>query len=211
LKPIAKLASAESSLPVAGDGSSLQPSRLFSSLFRNIDPAKKIFVLEAGPASESTIRFFGQYKSRIHILNLFSETLIRERQGELSENEMKLEFHNLLNLKVGTLIDTCLFWDFLNYLSRPALRAFSAALRPYIHAGTQGHGFTVLNIETPLKNQQYGIHDPETLSVRPGRRSQLGYHPHSHEELNAAFSCFEIGRGWLLPDGRLEILLKAKL
>jgi len=188
-----------------------QSSRLFPSIFQKLDPAKKLTVLEVGPAHEETIRFFGQYKSRIHVVNLFSEELVREQQNELSEKEMKLEFQNLLGFKVGTLIDVCLFWDFLNYLNRPALRAFSASLHPYIHAGTQGHGFTVLNIKTPLKNQQYGIYDPETLCVRPARQKQLQYHPHSHEELNTAFNCFEIGRGWLLPDGRLEILLKAKV
>ena len=58
---------------------------------------------------------------------------------------MKQEFRNILNFKVGTLIDVCLFWDFLNYLNRPALRAFSAALKPYVHAGTRAHGFSVLS------------------------------------------------------------------
>ena len=190
-------------------GATQQSSRLLASLFRKVDPNIKFTVLESGPANPETIRFFGQFKSKIHVASLFSEQLVREQQFELSEKEMKLEFQNVLDLKVGTLIDVCLFWDFLNYLNRPALRAFSSALRPFIHSGTRAHGFTVLNIETPLRNQQYGIENPETLSVRPGKGSQLDYYPHSHEELNSAFNCFEIGRGWLLPDGRLEILLNA--
>ena len=114
-----------------------------------------------------------------------------------------------MDFKVGTLIDVCLFWDFLNYLSRPALRAFSSALAPYIHAGTRAHGFSVLNVETPLRNQQYGIGDLNTLCVRQNKAAQLDYYPHSHDELNESMTCFNIGRGWLLPDGRLEILLKA--
>ena len=132
-------------------------------------------------------------------------------QSELSEAELKYEFQKLMNFKVGTLIDICLFWDFLNYLNSKALRAFSAALKPYIHPGTRGHGFSVLNVETPLSNQRYGITDFQTISVRPSRNAQLDYYPHSHEELNRSLTCFKVGRGWLLPDGRLEILLEPVL
>ena len=209
MNPSAPVASAGSHSHAAMSGATQQSSRLLASLFRKVDPNIKLNVLESGPANPETIRFFGQFKSRIHVASLFSEQLVREQQFELSEKEMKLEFQNILDLKVGTLIDVCLFWDFLNYLNRPALRAFSSALRPFIHSGTRAHGFTVLNVETPLRNQQYGIENPETLSVRPGKGSQLDYYPHSHDELNSAFNCFEIGRGWLLPDGRLEILLNA--
>ena len=188
-----------------------QQSRLFPSLFKQLDISRKLTVLEAGPAVPETIRYLGQFKSRIHIANLYEEPLVREQQNELAETEMKQTFQDLLRFPRGTLIDICLFWDFLNYLNRPALRAFSAALRPYIHAGTRAHGFSVLNVETPLRNQQYGIVQPDTLSIRPGRLAQLDYYPHSHEELSACLCCFNIGRGWLLPDGRLEILLHAQL
>lgn len=203
------MAPAGASLHPVRDGVSYQASRLLPALFKHTDLQKKLNVLDIGPAVPETINFFGQFKSRIHVAGLFSEGLVRKQQEDISEKEMKQEFQTLLDLKVGTLIDICLFWDFLNYLNRPALRAFSSALRPYIHKGTRGHGFSVLNVETPLRNQQYGIGNPETLCIRPGRESQLDYYPHSHEELNQSFNCFEIGRGWLLPDGRLEILLNA--
>lgn len=185
-----------------------QSSRLLPALFGQLSPPR-LRVFEAGPANPETIRFFSQMPSRIHVCDLYSEALIREHQGELSEQELKREFQNILGFKVGTLIDICLFWDVLNYMSRPALRAFSAALQPYVHAGTRAHGFSVLNVKTPLRNQQYGIVDESSISVRPGRSKQLDYYPHSHEELNHCLSCFDVGRGWLLPDGRLEILLEA--
>ncbi len=186
-----------------------QSSRLFPSLFEGIDPIHRLSVFDVGPAIPETIHFLGQFKSRIRIADLYSESLVRTQQNELCEQEMKQEFQKILGFKVGTLIDVCLFWDFLNYLSRPALSAFCAALSPYIHAGTRAHGFSVLNVETPLRNQQYGIVSADKLSIRPSTLVQLDYHPHSHEELNASMSCFDVGRGWLLPDGRLEILLNA--
>lgn len=189
-------------------GFEVQSSRLLPSLFAGLNP-RRLRVFEAGPANPETLAFIGQVRARIHVLDLYSEDLIRTQQVDLSEQEMKRAFQEILGFRVGTLIDVCLFWDVLNYLSRPALRAFSAALKPYVHPGTRAHGFSVLNVETSLRNQQYGILDESTISVRPARKEQLDYYPHSHEELNHCLSCFEVGRGWLLPDGRLEILLES--
>lgn len=201
-------AAAEFSARVSSAGVQVQSSRLLPALFSGLNP-RRLKVFEAGPANPETIRFLGQVKSRIHVLDLYSEPLVRDLQKDLSEQELKQAFQGILGFKVGTLIDVCLFWDMLNYLSRPALRAFSAALKPYIHAGTRAHGFSVLNVETPLRNQQYGLLDESSICIRPGRSAQLDYYPHSHEELNQCLECFEVGRGWLLPDGRLEILLHA--
>jgi hypothetical protein len=197
--------------PVAGRRVVEQHSRLLPSLFELQEAPRQITVLEVGSAIPETIRFLGQFRTRIHVADLYGDPLVTRDQAELSESEMKEAFRDVLNFPVGTLIDICLFWDFLNYLNRTALRAFSAALGPYLHPGTRGHGFSVLSIETPLRNQQYGIVQPDTLSIRPGDRPQLDYFPHSHEELNAFFDCFRIQRGWLLPDGRLEILLDAQV
>lgn len=194
-------------VPESQPGVSLQYSQLLPTLFARADLRGRVSVLEVGALSPESLQFFSQFKSRIHVRDLFSERLIREQQEDLSEKELKLEFQKLLDFKVGTMLDICLFWDFLNYLSRPALRAFSAALKPYVHAGTRAHGFSVLNVETSLRNQKYGIASLEQLTVRKSLSPQLDYYPHSHEELNQSLSCFNVGRGWLLPDGRLEILL----
>jgi hypothetical protein len=188
-----------------------QSSRLLPALFSRLDPTRRITVLEVGPAVPETVRFFGQFRSRLHICDLFEEPLVREQQDELEEAEIKQAFLDLMQLPRGKLIDICLFWDFLNYLKPKTLRALNSALRPYLHPGTRGHGFSVLNVETPLSNRQYGIVQPDTLCSRPGRLAQLDYFPHSHEELNACLSAFRIGRGWLLADGRLEMQLEAQV
>lgn len=198
-------------LPASGTGAVKQQSKLFPSLFKQHDFSQKVTVFETGPAMPETVKYLGQFRSMIHIANLYEEPLVREQQNEFTEEEMKQAFQDLLRFPHDTRIDICLFWDFLNYLNRPALRAFSAALRPYIHTGTRAHGFSVLNVKTPLRNQQYGIVQSDMLSTRPGRLAQLDYYPHSHEELDACLACFNIGRGWLLPDGRLEMLLNAEV
>jgi hypothetical protein len=197
---------------VAPSGSLVrQSSRLLPSLFSQLDASRRITVLEVGPAAPETISFFGQFRSCLHIKDLYEEPLVREEHQDLDEQELKQGFLDLLGFPRGTLIDICLFWDFLNYLTPKALRAFNAALKPYLHGGTRGHGFSVLNVETPLSNRQYGLAEYDTLCSRPARLEQLSYYPHSHSELDRCLASFQIARGWLLSDGRLEMLLEARL
>ena len=151
------------------------------------------------------------FRSRLHIANLYEEPLLREADPDLDHAELKEAFLDLFAFPRGTLLDICLFWDFLNYLTPRMLRAFSAALKPYVHGGTRGHGFSVLNVETPLSNREYGVLSPDTLCSRPSRLAQLDYYPHPHEELNDCLTSFQIARGWLLADGRLEMLFEARV
>ena len=189
----------------------VQASRLLPALFEQIRPDRRVTVLDVGPAFPETVRFFSQFKSRLHICNLFEEPLVREQQEDLDEAELRQAFMDLLHLPRGSLIDICLLWDFPNYLRPPALRALGAALRPYLHPGSRGHGFSVLNVNTPLSNLRYGIARPDAMCSRPARLAQLGYYPHTHEALNQCLGVLKIERGWLLADGRLEMLLKTEV
>ncbi|MGA0264983.1 MAG: hypothetical protein ACO3KY_03745 [Lysobacterales bacterium] len=201
--------------PLSAEGAAstapVQSSRLLPSLFDQIQADRRITVLDVGPAVPETVRFFSQYTSRLHICDLFEERLVREQQDDFNESEMRQAFTRLLRLPRGTLIDICLFWDFPNYLKPHSLRALGAALKPYLHPGTRGHGFSVLNVNTPLSNLSYGIVRPDALCSRPSRHPQMGYFPHTHEALSDCLGHLKIERGWLLADGRLEMLLQARL
>lgn len=201
-----------SALPHSGQPSperSRQASRLLPELFAEVRPDRPLTLLDVGPAMSETVRYFSQFRCRLHIKDLYGEDFVRERQEELDEAELKQAFQDQLALPRGTLIDICLFWDFLNYLTPKALRALDSALRPYLHPGSRAHGFSVLSVKTPLSNRRYGILDQERLCIRPARRRQMAYFPHKHEELDACLGSFQIARGWLLADGRLEMLLEA--
>ena len=191
-------------------GVAKQPSKLFSSLLRVTDPGHHLTILEVGPALPETVDFFSSYKCRIHILDLFSEPVVRDLQKVTSPEEMQQQFEDLLIFPQGTKLDICLFWDFLCYLDDTALRAFDAALRPYIHHGTRAHGFGVHHLAIRLENKRYGVLNEAMLSVRPGRSGQAETHPHSQVEMHEMLSCFDFDRGLLLPDGKLELLLKAR-
>jgi hypothetical protein len=188
----------------------IQPSKLFSSLFRSLETGHRLTILNVGAALPETVEFFSHFKCRIHFIDLFSETVVRELQQVSNSRELHRQFEKLLKLPDGTRLDICLLWDFLCYLDDLALRAFNNVLRPYIHNGTRAHGFLVHHLAIRLENKQYGIMEEDALSVRLRPAKQLATHPHSQVEMHEMLSCFDFDRGLLLPDGKLELLLKAR-
>jgi hypothetical protein len=200
----------QAATPRVGPVSSTQPSKLFSGLFRMVDVNHRLTVLEIGPALTETVDFFSQFKCRLHFADLFHEPFVREQQARLSEKELRHAFEEQFRFPEGTKIDICLMWDFLCYLDDPALRAFNSALRPWLHPGTRAHGFGVHHLAIRLENIQYGVKDKETLNIRKRRSAQLPYHPHSQIEMHEMLNCFDFERGLLLPEGKLEMLLKPR-
>lgn len=196
--------------PATIRGAAKQPSKLFASMFQMLDESHRLTILEVGSALPETVNFFSRYKCRIHFLDLFSEPTVRDLQNVSSPKEMMQQFERLLTFPAGTKIDICLFWDLLCYLDDPALRAFNAALRPYLHKGSHAHGFGIHHLGIKLGNRRYGVIDDTTLSVRPCQSKQAETQPHSQVEMHEMLSCFDFQRGLMLPDGKLELLLKAR-
>ena len=184
-------------------------SALFASLFQMLDVNHRLSVLEIGTALPETVEFFAQFKCRLHFVDLFNEPFFRN-QSDLSEEELGHGFEEHLRFPTGTKFDLCLLWDFLCYLDDPALRAFNAALRPWVHAGTRAHGFGVHHLAVRLENVRYGVEDRETFCLRDRLGSQMRFHPHSQVEMHEMLSCLAFERGLLLPDGKLEMLLKPR-
>jgi len=189
---------------------SRQPSKLFPDLFKLIDRDDRLTVLEIGRALTETVDFFSQFKCRLHFVDLYHEPFVREQQANLSEKELRHAFEEQFRFPAGTRVDICLFWDFLCYLDDAALRAFNAALRPWLHPGTRAHGFGIHHLAIRLENVRYGIVDQETFTVRQRRAVQLHHHPHSQIEMHDMLNCFNLQRGLLLPEGKLEMLLKPR-
>ena len=54
-----------------------------------------------------------------------------------------------------------------------------------------------------------GAIQKDILTVRPRRQQQLSIYPHSQSALNDQLQNFHMERGVLLPDGKIEMLLRA--
>lgn len=200
----------ENSRPVTATAAVTQPSKLFPSLMGSPDLKRRLTILEVGPALPETVEFFSDYKCRIHFLDLYSEPWVQDSQGGMSIREWQQYFEKLMCFPAGTKLDVCLFWDLLCYLDDAALKAFNAALSPYVHSGTRAHGFGVHHLGIKLMNRRYGVIDHDMLSVRPCQSKQPETRPHSQVEMHDMLSCFDFERGLLLPDGKLELLLRAR-
>lgn len=188
----------------------VQTSKLFPSLFRSLDTNRRLTILDVGAALPETVQFFSRFKCRIHFIDLFSEPVVRELQQVSNPKELHHQFEKLLKLPHGTRLDICLLWDFLCYLDDPALRAFNNVLRPYMHSRTRAHGFGIHHLAIRLENKQYGVMEEDAMSVRLRQTKQLATHPHTQVEMHELLSCFDFERGLLLPDGKLELLLRAR-
>jgi len=195
--------------PKSVDESKKQPSKLFSSLIAPPAGGRRMTLLEVGAALPETVDYLSRYKCRIHFLDLYSEPMLQQLH-EFSPKQKAEWFREVLVFPAGTKLDVCLFWDFLCYLDDKALRAFNDALRPWLHQDTRSHGFGVRHLAIKLNNQRYGIIDDTTLSVRPCQALQPKTWPHTQVEMHDMMSCFDFEQGLLLPDGKLEMLLRAR-
>ncbi|RLA49248.1 MAG: hypothetical protein DRR04_08620 [Gammaproteobacteria bacterium] len=185
-----------------------QQSKLLPSLFEHIDEDQRLTVFHVGLALPETVDFFSRYRCKLHFVDLFAELPIVSNE----ENNPSLgqQFGDLLRFSPGTRFDICLFWDLFNFLDSDAITAFLKELRPYLHTGCLAHGFSVHNLKSTQSDQLYGIREIDTLRLRARPAALPAYAPHNQGRLKTLLSGFTFERSVLLPDSRLELLLRAK-
>lgn len=186
--------------------SSTQPSKLLDSLFQHIDQEQRLTVFDVGPARPETVSFFSRYRSKLYLADMFSELPIVA--AEESGPSLEQQFDQLLQFPAGTQFDICLFWDLFNYLSSEAISAFLDKLKPCLHGDSLAHGFAVHNTKSPQGDQLYGILQTDSFSIRHRDKPLPGYAPHNQGQLKNLLHCFSFDRTVLLPDSRLELLLR---
>lgn len=188
-----------------------QQSLLFPSLFKRIEQDRRLSVLEIGPALPETVKFFSQYRCRLHFAAMYSDPILQMQSDDLSEDELADHIKQSFNFPKGIRFDLCLFWDFLNYLDDKAVRAFNKAIEPCLQKSTRAHAFTVRTLDTSFPNQRYGIEQAHMFSIRQSNSAQAKTFPHTQAILVNLLPSFDIDQGMLLPDGRLEVLMTATL
>lgn len=142
--------------------------------------------------------------------DLFEELRSGRMDRSASGKTLERTFQEQMALSPGTQLDVCLLWDFPHYLDEKQLRAFSRALWPWMHAGTRAFVFGVHSAATPLLNREYGIFDAETISIRPRSGEALPCSPHPQSFLNEWLTCLSVSKGILLPDGKVECLMRPR-
>lgn len=178
-------------------------------MFQKIEDDARIHVLHIGSALPETIDFFSQFRCKLYFVDLFDELPIAASE----DNEPNLEqtFTQLLNLDADVQLDICLFWDLFNFLGSDAISAFMTALKPHLHPATLAHAFAVHKLRSVQGKQLYGIADTDKINIRTRSVFLPSYAPQPQARLKELLNGFNFDRSVLLPDGRLELLLRAKL
>ena len=186
-------------------------------LLERFDPEQPLTVLDVGYGVAETVAFFSRYPCRLHFAGIIGAPELETLPEEDVDGYLDDTFTRLCGFPADTMFDVCLLWDFLNYLSVPALRSFSRVLRPHLHRQTHGHGFGAFKATAPAMARgvpetalQYGVYDVDKLLVRPRLDGAAPGHSHSRAVLADSLGCFEIVRGTLLKEGTMELLLQAR-
>ncbi|MFV2089338.1 MAG: hypothetical protein ACC642_01660 [Pseudomonadales bacterium] len=174
-------------------------------LLEGIEDRERLFVLDVGSGSQSTVDFFSQYNARIHFVDLFSNELFICPPEEIDEESACLSFIEYMDLPAEVTFDICLFWDALHRIDLVALQGLSRALCPHVDGRTLGYGFGTLYAQT-LEHCRYGICDQDHLTVRPVE-AHGRFYSHTQQQLSEYFTSLTIQRATLLREGRLELLL----
>ena len=193
------------------DSDDLVSSLLLPTVFEGYEPAEPLTVLDVGSGKSSTLNFLTQYHTHVVFCDLFAqETTTADADATDAEREnYALEvLQKALEETAINKIDVCLFWDYLHHLDRPSLRAFSAALGPYLSRDSRGYAFGAPHTHTPLDQNEYSIHDVRHLARKPSPTSRAAG-AHSQKVLSEHFGAFTIIKGTLLREGRLELYLEA--
>lgn len=197
-----------SSSPSAA-GVSPQPSNLLPLLFERREEDRTLTVFHTGAALPETVDFFAEYRCKLHFVDLFSELPLEEAaEGEILLPE---QFERQLQFPDSTKFDICLFWDIFNHLNRDAIFTFLRQLKPYLHAYTLAHGFVAHSLDRPQNDHLYGISAKDEISLRHRPALLPAYAPHTQSKLKELLHCFRVERNVLLPDRRLELILRARL
>ncbi len=185
-----------------------QPSKLLPQLFGDLG-GRSLTVLDLGRALPETVHFFSQFRCKIHVVDVYSELQSGRMDHNAPGKTLQRKFQELFAFEAGTGLDLCLFWDLLHYFDEKQLRAFSSALWPWLHPQSRAHAFGVHSAATVLLNREYGIVDQHTLSIRQRAAAQIKNSPHPQSFMNEWLTCFAATGGVLLPDGKVEALLRA--
>lgn len=189
-----------------------QASRLLELLLENVSPEARLKVLNIGPALPETIDFFANYRCRLHIADLLPElpTPVEADSEEGHDaNTLQPVLTEVLALPDDTEFDIVFFWDALHFMSREAISALTAVLRPHLHRQSKAHCFAVHGMETPPAQIYHGIHDISHLSVRTRTAIPPNYNPLPQGQLVSLLKYFALDRSVLMRDRRIELLLKA--
>lgn len=180
-------------------------SRAFGSLVVDLDPDRKLTILDFGAATNSNIRFFGEYRCRLYLPDA-ARRLPAVRRGDLPLNAEQLD-GLLPRLPKGEKLDVVLCWELLNYLEPDAVERLGLYLEPHIRFGTSL--MTVQSSRGTINRSPtvYHILGPSKVRREIADDRPVACRTYSQPDLFRMLPRFEVNRSYLLQNGMQEYLL----
>ena len=183
----------------AADQRSELVSRLLPQILRDVDPRRRLTVLDVGLGGAGSVRFFGGFRCHVVFADLFDD---------LGEGEPGMAAAGRLFKDMGNIrYDICLFWDFLNYLSAADLREFGRALRQHLHSGSRAHAFAAFTTVSDLTGLRLELRDERRIRIL-SERGPTPYR-HTNKVIGRVLWPLSVSRAVLLDHNRQELLLAA--
>ena len=187
----------------------LVETTLLDWVFAGLDRLGRFNVLDVGPAIPQTVEFLNANSCRMYVADLFDSAIIKQQRG-LDQDALADRFTKALWM-LDEPLHACLLWDFPNYLTPQALKAFNEALSPWVTPHTKAHAFCAVKRSAPLMQHQYGIVSVnEVVQIAAPERPKAQY-PHPWRRLVSALDSFEVARGTLRSGGLVEVILRSAI
>ena len=174
-------------------------SRLLPQIFRDVDPRRRLTVLDVGPGGAGSVSFFAGFRCHVAFADLFDDL----GQGDGGMAAAGRLFEDLGDIRY----DICLFWDFLNYLSASDLRDFGRALRKHLHPGSRAHAFAAFTTVSELTGLRFELRDESHMRIL-SERGPTPYR-HTNKVIGRVLWPLSVSRAVLLDHNRQELLLAA--
>ncbi len=194
----------------ASPGPVRQSSTLLPTLFQQLEEREHLEVLHLGPAMPETVDFFSRFRCRLHFADVFTELPLPDLDAEDGPDPEQW-WQDVLGLPEHTELDFCLLWDSLDFLGPQWIEPLVRVLRRHLHHHSLGFAYSVRNTRAPQSRNRYALLEATTVVVRERDYDLPGYQPQSQRQMGELLKCFRVERSVLLGDGRMEVLLRARL
>lgn len=163
-------------------------------------------MLDLGPARTETLALFSRFRARLDIVDL-GESL---EQLDVEEPDLLRErVERLLPPRGEEAAHVILCWDLLNYLTRPALRAFMTAAADRARRGAYVHALIAYSSSRmPVKPACFVPVDEQRLVAVAPPQAERDAPRYSPEDLGHCMPGYMVERARLLRNGMQEYLFR---
>ncbi len=183
-----------------------EPSGLLPLVLEKLNRRRRMHILDVGPAVPQTLDFLSGFKCRLHIADLLRNPSAAQSPRP-SPKALAAHFAQSLSM-IDAPLDICLLWEFPNHLSLDEVRIFNDVLGRFLKAETLAHGYCSLKQTRPMMRHWYGIRKTDEVVRLEDGALEPAAHAHSQQQLVGAMNAFEMERGTLRSEGRVEVILR---